>query len=1278
MSNNQIISIVTKSVEEVSVKALKQLLSGEFGVTRLSSKQLKKAHLVRIAEHYDVTGVKVVREKNNEGTELLKVKAVFENVPVNKEGKKVKTTKQALAVLAHKEGQSVVTDVISVMASGVKLSEICKSPEDYVQLSHVASMNRFKKDFNPYYVTIPTRESALVFEAALTDASLEKVDGTMRAVVEPKLALRSQNHVIDTLAKKYAFICNNPTTGEIEVMDADTIRKIKHLGATLEDGSIMHDNVKYKRVRDMRYIVSVDYNLTPEGEDGKMTRDQSFLQTKAVLDGLYFLLNGKYVRYEYFMASASERRTVMGTHIAHLDAIDALHSLGMDFRQFAKYKNGVYTLDMIKSPTRFGLASTSSVSSSLIKIGSTIEEYANGEYALVGGTHSMMVASDIFAYVKEGKYLAFDAENDKFIELDAAEVPFKRNVTDGLVFADYTIQAAIAAEFGKTISAEQVRITPATKGLVVFVPGLKDMVGHDLLAFESATKGDYRTLLRNNPELEVEFRIAIFGKNAKDDKKKTNIPYQMLQTMNLDLNSVLAQLDKEIDSAFEVYDNPERLADYLGTKSIELFQDVAEDELTDEQREQLDNTLTSMFTNFFYAGDFVMKDPYFKKRLLDIIENIIRAWTQGAMPVDGHYRFMVTDVYGVMESYKMAKYAREFGYASEFLDADGDMIVPSHVGIPADRVVMVDDEDKYFVEGKEIIFQRNPKISMKETAKATGYVNRAYYEARKKYGFAFNNLVFFSCHDFNVVKQGGADFDGDKCHASMSPILLDGFKEMPALLDLTFKDGEYVEGCPWQPKTEASFDFFGSAYRSDVVVDGKQFNDEFKVMFTDADYNMDFARQCHELSKVFVLRSLEPNKIGSLTNFASQLLAGISRLQYGLSNNVNVETYALLSVEEREEYEREVEMMEFQVDKLRLAQGWEIDRPKHGGAFWKYFNLAFIADPEYGNEALYPKYVSELKRTKTGTVRVYSKMEWMKAVKTRKSLEIQDGQQYFSFMQLVRAHVIFKFNNEIVNRFEEMNPTEDANNLIYDFAPHANVYDLGVVEAIQKMLVPVFAEYGRGQMEIMQQEQQTAAQRDTVIKNMPRSQVEKYDRANKIKFQQKRSHVINTARSQIKALPFDEATVAYVAYAKKYREYRPSKAAGAASGLSFPWIVCQDGMLELVSRVSGKSIQHVKTELVVPAPVTFRFRTNPALSVEQVNAVFASADRGAVFYHVDENTGNYLPFVYVNKVCVGHLFDDSTYYFTGSERFVFYPQAVKVTSKSASVTVRPEVGIVRH
>lgn len=217
------------------------------------------------------------------------------------------------------------------------------------------------------------------------------------------------------------------------------------------------------------------------------------------------------------------------------------------------------------------------------------------------------------------------------------------------------------------------------------------------------------TLLQNNPDYEFEFRVANFGHNAKDGKKVISAPYQAILTGNYNFDELIKNLDEELDEVFKIFNTPEKLADYMGTKSLEIYEKLSDDELDDKARDHLDSTLVSVFTNYFFAGEFVIEDVYFKQRLVDIVKNIIKPWLAGSVPLRGHYRYMVTDAYAVLQVMNVAKHNRHMGEDNPYMDGE-DVIVPEDLGIPANHIVMVDDDDKDFLVSVKDVTSRMPKM----------------------------------------------------------------------------------------------------------------------------------------------------------------------------------------------------------------------------------------------------------------------------------------------------------------------------------------------------------------------------------------------------------------------------------------------------------------------------------------------------------------------------------------------------------------------------------------
>src|SRR5690606_22653802 len=155
-----------------------------------------------------------------------------------------------------------------------------------------------------------------------------------------------------------------------------------------------------------------------------------------------------------------------------------------------------------------------------------IERIGN-DIRLLGGNVTMRVTEDRQVEIKTGKYRMWNAKEQKFEEFDAAEHPLTLTAADGAVFANERVGEMIEAYTGKFVDAAQIRITPFSKGLMIIVPHLNSYYpDDDIVALNSAVKGDYELLIKANPEFKPQFRIAIFNKKLNEVKTYTDMPYQ--------------------------------------------------------------------------------------------------------------------------------------------------------------------------------------------------------------------------------------------------------------------------------------------------------------------------------------------------------------------------------------------------------------------------------------------------------------------------------------------------------------------------------------------------------------------------------------------------------------------------------------------------------------------------------------------------------------------------------------------------------------------------------
>lgn len=886
----------------------------------------------------------------------------------------------------------LVDEVASKMREGFKIGQIVENPELVgVALKWIPTLRKVNYEVNLRRIVAPTRESFIALEGSAVQGTVDPVTGKLR--LKANMVRQNQSSLLDMKIKEKSYF---------KELDNGTFIPCHKS----EPGA--------KLMGDARHILYADLLMPLEEGQTELTDTQKQKQFAAMTMGIIAEVNGEEIHVEYMYQTPSQQRLVQATFVKEeLDAIEVLEKLGHDFRCYAKQtSNGKWKIDMSKAIKRFGLSGTNSIASSLVKIGKNIEHTENGDLLLTGGTHTMRVTQGAHAFIKTGLYKAYDDATGKFITLDASNPEHARLLAagDGQVFCDETVYNALVAEFGLDTSAWQIRITPFTKGLMIFVPELKNLYGADIVAFDTAVKGNYETLIKNHPDFNIELRVALFNKPARMAKKYTTIPYQFVNTLPLGHTAYIEIVDKHMDRAFELYEDPKLMAEYLGLNVLSELEELSDVELTDEQEKLVKDTLVSRFTEFLYSGEFTMKDPMMKKYAKDIIENIIKQWSYGSVPVEGHYRFMVQDPYAIIQSKLEFDKLEAQGVADheyKYVNEDGDVhiIVPSHIGIPANYAVMIDDNDEFMMDGKKVVCNRNPKIAFGETALVETILTEVYAKAHEVFKKAFTNLVIFSVHDFNTFKQGGADNDGDTTFAITEPSIVNAVVQnndrFPAILDITFKDGKFIEGCPY---TNPDMD-----------------KNEFVREFTDKEYKNGMARELHDLSKVYVLRALEPNDIGLLTNYATKILDAITKLTIAVNDNIALDG-SVLTVELARTYKSEIVKYLHMVDILRIVQGWEIDKVKHGGYYKLFMDLSFITD-----QSSFPFYATELDRA--GKNRVWFTPDWMLARKGRK-----DGKKTGSLIQRIRDHVLARFENEIKQKFENLDPASSDNNISVELA----------------------------------------------------------------------------------------------------------------------------------------------------------------------------------------------------------------------------------------------------
>src|SRR5699024_4263068 len=163
--------------------------------------------------------------------------------------------------------------------------------------------------------------------------------------------------------------------------------------------------------------------------------------------------------------------------------------------------------------------------------------------------------------------------------------------------------------------AWQIRITPFTKGLMVFVPNLRSYYDDHIVAFKSAVKGDYRKLLAKSgftPQL----RIAMFNKPINQAKTYTDMPYQFVQASSLNLNDLWTIMKPHIEELQRGMIDPAIMKKYVGLdKAIEaeMFDDETEHYMLEQSR-------VSTFSTFLDMFPWTHDDVQMKRYALEILK----------------------------------------------------------------------------------------------------------------------------------------------------------------------------------------------------------------------------------------------------------------------------------------------------------------------------------------------------------------------------------------------------------------------------------------------------------------------------------------------------------------------------------------------------------------------------------------------------------------------------------------------------------------------------------
>lgn len=589
-------------------------------------------------------------------------------------------------------------------------------------------------------------------------------------------------------------------------------------------------------------------------------------------------------------------------------------------KSFPLFDGYEYTETTIKNYEKHG------ANLELVPVESTVYVLSNGEKEV-----KIEVVDDFEVYMLEELILPL-FNLDKSIDVVKSLQELRRLATDGISYVD----EAYANEMGLNFaSGFQFRFTNVGKGLMLVVPGLKDLMGIELVLFDGCVKGDIAPYIKSNA-----FNFAILNTSRlTEEESRLQLSRQVITAIQN--KEIIDGLTLETANILKKLYNlePEILKEFIGFTEESILEDVSEE---GSNVIEMDNQTVEMFST---NPELFVKSADGKKKLFSLLDASTKKLINGRSLYlkEASIKHMAVDPYAILSF--MSK-----GMLSAVRDTD------SSVGIRKNNVIVSGMKNgKLGIEHKKAFLARFPFLHSLEgrvvnndggfpfSDKETHF----YYTDAMERGL-FQGIILYSLWDMNPEAQSGADFDGDTTLYITNFIIANNIKETGLFLDYSLieqENGErkLVEGCPFTSDTSV-------AVEEVLSTEAIEFLKENDVTFNNGVFSFDksladnrqlleiFADSMAEMS----MANLTNNSIGAYTNLNASVMAlmGTLKVQMDaikpvvqqLAADKNVEGFnelysVFLNIKEEYAGYKKLSFL------MACAIRWEIDKAKHGGAY---------------------------------------------------------------------------------------------------------------------------------------------------------------------------------------------------------------------------------------------------------------------------------------------------------------------------------------------------------
>ncbi|UOE58228.1 hypothetical protein IRB79_26705 (plasmid) [Cytobacillus oceanisediminis] len=612
----------------------------------------------------------------------------------------------------------------------------------------------------------------------------------------------------------------------------------------------------------------------------------------------------------FFLGTGQDERAYGKTHYLHDE-------------NGKKYATGYKVMDVAKAYKRFMLAASNGQKAdkgllSRFSKNIKVEEFkkdVNGlevKYVVITNSKdekiTMAFTKDFTARIPEGQDFLLNVldENNALVNIEtfkhwdnpaAVEALLTRNLTDGGGWASLRIVNELReAGILNSFDAFQTRISHTIKGAVIAYEELCGLFGADLVITEGMVKAeDIVTDIRENG-----FQLFVVGQR-KDGNDGLWLASQATQQMGLDLEELKRSVDESVAFAEKAMD--EQLSSDLLT-----MMNAADEEAENE------------FAAFDYlrlAEEFgdVLDEQYIKDEIVSLTIKKLNKLLDGKMFIqNGRVRYMFSDPVAIYNAAKAGRY---------------EVLAEDAVLNPYEAVLPSKKDGEAFMETGDFLSNRYPITVTHEIPVVTA-VDAPEYAQHVEAGL-WQGCIFFDVFSWVVAQQAGADHDGDSASVVKEEMLVNarlgfelgffGNNEVLPFIDayVKYEDGEAVEfgtGCPTyvtevakkNQKVNEAMEKNGFAIEGNsIIFDPAEFEGENGDV-----RRREFLEIVAEMSQEITVNTIETSLIGVIANRAMILTDLLTR--------------SVLTGEERV-------IVELDLLFLTTAGRWEIDRPKHGGAY---------------------------------------------------------------------------------------------------------------------------------------------------------------------------------------------------------------------------------------------------------------------------------------------------------------------------------------------------------